>query len=71
MLLKKGFGGGGLGGKGGKGMGGDGMGKKRLLNFNFIFQKTWVEPGHPSLNKKILPFTIFRILKGFLSLFKV
>ena len=38
----------GLGGEG-KGMGGaEPGGVVNLLNFHFIFQKTWVEPGIPS-----------------------
>ena len=32
----------------GEGRGGEGRGGKGLLNFHFIFQKTWAEPGIPS-----------------------
>ena len=31
----------------GMGLGGEGEGEG-LLNFHFIFQKTWAEPGNPS-----------------------
>ena len=34
-------------GREGEGRGGEGRGEERLLNFHFIFQKTWVEPGNP------------------------
>ena len=33
----------------GKGMGGNERGGEGLLNFHFSFNKTWAEPGDPSI----------------------